>query len=290
LKTLIPIKTTEWHEDNFAVACDFDRKNRLAALVQRASGEVSIQVDRNDYAIPARWREHVRKIRWCGNSDIVLWPVCLPTENVSNVGRVGPSGAEILNLKYPLDIFSDRGLLACTFSEDWFILTDDISLQSDLISVFSCGTMERLARFVEPYMKDFKHIPFLEVEHGALDGASRRIWFTAYVTDFLWCFTFDDLKVSTCKLECDRNDVIAISCLDDKCLLLVQRANLIFLQVYRAVADNLAFDTERVILLSGDSSRQMTEISDRSLGIITGYVGGRVAAMTESRATLFELQ
>jgi hypothetical protein len=281
---MIIAKSVEWTKGDFAIACDFDSKNRLAALVKLASGTVVAQIDGTDLPIPMPWTAHVKKIRWLGEAEVVLWPVCLPMENPSYVGRIGLSGTSILNLGFPLDIFTDREFLACTFPEERISISNDP--HSDLISVFSCNDFVRLAGFIEPFLAKFRNIALMEVDHGVLDGNNKYVWFSAYDTGSLWCFSFETSKILICDLGCSRDDVLAISCNGDRATVIFRDSSGIFLRTFIKIEDHLTFEAELQLSLANEQHPNLWKAISSRTGCITGHAGNRIALTTSNQAIL----
>ena len=285
------LKTVEFTTDgNTLVSCDFDVENKLAALIKLAGGGHSARFNEVDHVIPIEWSPHLLRIKWLDSDDVLLWPVCLPLENSSYVGRVGKGGLSILSLGYPLDVFTDRGIIACAYPEEQIVITEDLQRQSDLIAVFSRENMTKIARFIEPFMADFKNIPFMEIEKGVLDGECYRFWFSAFSTELLWCYEFKKAKVFSCQLGCRPTDVLAICSDGSRCLVIIARKQLISVRVFRRSEFGIDFDQELPLGPSIVSGIREIVDSNGLSGELIGYCGGRVGCRNGGIASLYSVR
>ncbi len=237
-------------------------------------------------AAPIHWAQHGKRIAWFGGDEVLLWPVCVPAEHSSYVGKIGATQTEMLNIGYPVDIFYDRDFLVCTASEENFVADVDIQDQSDLISAFSYPGIVRVARFIEPFMEKFSHTRFLEVEDGVLDGELGVFWFTAYDTEYLWCFSLKTHQVSVCQLGCPLRDVLAVSSNGEEVAIILRRLDGLVLRSYTNSGTDLVFNSESELSLADEVRSHLWEaISDRA-AYIRGFAGNMIAATTAKRAIL----
>ena len=185
------ISDIEEDREGITLARDLDGRSRLCSLFRTRGGEVAVRLGALRYVVPTEWAPHVRQIRWCGDTEAVVWPISSATGAGPYIGTVGASGVSAIASAYPLDVFADNGFVVATFSEE-LIKTEVATAdeQSDLISVFHHH--RKIGRFWEPFSEKFAHECFLEVTRGVVDGVSGRFWFTAYSTDHIWSLSLDE--------------------------------------------------------------------------------------------------
>jgi hypothetical protein len=153
------LRQLTWAKDEKAIACDFDRAGRSAVLLQAESGGLRAEIDGTTYALPP-WAAHASRIRWFGNAAALLWPVDFHVGKTPRIGKIDPKGAVILDLEYPLDVFSDFDLLAFTYSEE--------RSHTNLISLFSAPDLDGVAALTDDFVAALKTPSprLLEVEHA----------------------------------------------------------------------------------------------------------------------------
>lgn len=274
------IMRVEWRDPEIAIACDFDPQRRLAAVVKVPSTGTIAKINDESWPIPERWAPHIRKIKWLGTTEALLWPIVdRKTEQSSSVGKIGASGASIFKTGYPLDIFTDRSLVVCTLPE--------VLNVSDLISVYSYPELVKIARFSEPYSGErFSREMFLEVERAVVDRDTNYFWFTADATEHLWCFAVDTLEVAVGPLGCPRSKIVAIGCSGERASVIWQDSRGVLVRTYKKAGDAVVFETEEPLLFDNDLRRHFCRAVGAYAGHISGYVGNRFSLATPGRATL----
>lgn len=275
------IRRFAWTRGEKAVACDFNHMRRLTTLLRLPSNELNIEIDGVAYALPADWGPHVARARWAGE-EVLLWPIDSPVGGSPHVGRIGPNGADVLDLAYPLDVFSDLDLVACTYSEE------RVANGADLLSIFSSSNLQVIARFNDSLVAGFEEpIPaILEVEHGVLDGSAKRFWFTAYPTENLWCFSLEARRIAACKLRYPRHEALAITCRGDQASVVVRQQSVFIIQKYRHVGGQLIFDSQVEAPSQDPLWGEALEKLSESSGELRGRPGDMIALMTETSALL----
>jgi hypothetical protein len=279
------IKRIEWDRRYEVIDCDFDHRNRTAALLKIAPGESRVVMDQVAQDLPKDWALQTIRIRWFDDSGVLLWPLSQPGESASSVGRFSSAESCILNIGRPLDVFKDRNVIACTYPEDQ--VSTDVPPQSDLGSIFSLPGFVRIARLIDPIMKDYSHVPILEVEHAVLDGANGRFWFTAYDVHDLWCYEFYENILTIAPLRCSLADVLAISCDNSSASVLIQRFGEAFVRTFVRNGEKLQFDApESVLRVPAEMQDAFFEVALRHSGRMSGYPSGRFAVKSPSVAIL----
>ena len=228
-------------------------------------------------------------MKWLNDSEVLVWPISFPNENPSTVGRLGPVGGDILGIGYPLNIVTDRSSLACVLPEDQIIAGATLDRQCDLIAVFSLPGLQRVARFIEPFMQSYNSTRFMEAEHVVLDGSAHRIWFVAYDTPYLWCFFYNSLMVATCSLGCPRESVVAITCYEDRVAVAVRQFGGVYLRLYRESAGQFEFEHETALTFADDVESWIVQALQANSGDFIGYAGGTIAFGSENRVILLDV-
>ena len=278
-------------EDNegIALARDLDGRSRLCSLFQTHEGEVAVRLDGLRYVVPREWVPHVRQIRWCGDTEAVVWPISSATEGGPYIGTVGASGVSAIASAYPLDVFADNGFVVPTFSEE-LIKTEAATAdeQSDLISVFHHH--RKIGRFWEPFIEKFSHQCFLEVTRGVVDGVSGRFWFTAYRTDHIWSLSLDEsMTVQVGELGCSPGDVLAICCADETATVALRQGGRMMLRTYSRSNDGITFQSESSLTMPVDVHDLLDEAAGGRGGRIAGLRGNSLALLTPHRSVLASL-
>lgn len=234
------IRNFTWAEGKKAIACDFDHVGRLTALLLLPSNELRVEINGAAYALPPGWVTHVARIRWAGEAEVLLWPIDSPIGKLPHVGRIGPNGADVLGMDYPLDVFSDLDVIACTYPEERVVNG------GDQVSIFSSSNFGRIARFIDSFMtcSEEMRTGLLEVEHGVLDGSTKRFWFTAYATENLWCFSLGPPRIMACKLRCPRDEIMAITCQGEVVSIFVKHQRSFSIHKYKSIGSELIFDVQ----------------------------------------------
>jgi len=279
------LRRFSWTKGEKAVACDFDHTGRLAALLRAPSDELRLEIDGTAYPLPADWAAQVARVRWMGESEALLWPVDFSPGKTPHVGKIGPNGTTVLDLDYPLEVFSDLDVIACTYSEEH--IGDD----SGLISIFLPPKLLRIARFMDDFMASFKEPrpSFFEVEHGVLDGFARRLWFSAYITEYLWCFCVDSPRLLVCELGCRRDEIAAITCRADQASVIVRKQNGFGIRTYKHLGDRLIFESQTEAPSRDTLWHEVSEGLKRAPGELRGHTGNMIALTTEASALLAEI-
>jgi hypothetical protein len=202
MRSLTLIKNVEWDDGGIALDRAIDTHGRLCTLFQAGLEGKVAEFGSVRRSVPDNWAPHVQHIRWLSDSKVALWPIAPFTDYGPYIGTMDITETSTIDSAFPLDVFADRGFLACTFSEERFVASANLEDPSDLISFFS-QTGKKIGRFVETYVNHHSQEQFLEVVHGVLDGTTETFWFTAYSTNYIWCLSFKEgIKVYTCPLGC----------------------------------------------------------------------------------------
>ena len=194
-------------------------------------------------------------------------------------------GVTALDLEYPLEVFSDRDLIAFTYSEE---RTENHNKLASFFSVSGLNRIDCLTDDLIASLKEPNHT-ILEVECAVLDASSKRFWFSAYSSELLWCFSFSNSQLHVCELGCPRDEIEAISCDCDKAYLIAKQRNYLNVYEYKHLGDKLILDSVDETSTKQTSWREITE----SLGDVSwnlrGLSGNMIALTTETSAVLAEM-
>ena len=203
---MIPLQKHSWRYGETVVACDFNHRGDLAALLRSPSGAMTCEIDHAIYLVPDNWAVNVARLKRLGDAEALLWPVNSPRGIEPRVGIIGPHGTRLLDLAYPLQIFTDREAIAWCYSEERNVAGGEI------ITMLKYPSFQKISQFVTPFMEQHRQCPLLELEKGVLDGTMSFLWFTAYDTESIWCFSAEHQQISAGSLGCSRREIVAISC------------------------------------------------------------------------------
>jgi len=285
-RELTLISDIEEDSEGITLARDLDGRSRLCSLFQTHGGEVAVRLDGLRYVVPREWVPHVRQIRWCGDTEAVVWPISSATGGGPYIGTVGASGVSAITSAYPLDVFADNGFVVPTFSEE-LIKTEAASAdeQSDLISVFHHH--RKIGRFWEPFIERFSHEHFLEVTRGVVDGMSGRFWFTAYRTDHIWSLSLDEsMVVQVGELGCSLGDVLAICCADETATVVLRQGSRMTLRTYLRSNDGVTFQSEAPLIVPVQMNDLLAEAAGEQRTRIAGLRGNSLALLAPHRSVL----
>jgi hypothetical protein len=277
---MTPLQSFTPRKDAIVVDCDFDHRGKVAVLLRHASSGACVQLDHASYRLPKNWAEHAARLRWLGEYEALVWPVDSPQGSEPHGGVIGPNGVCLVDLGYPLEVFTDRGLVAWCYSEERNVVGGEIA------TILTYPDLQTIARFVEPFMRDFRQYPFLEIEAGVLDGSVNLFWQTSYNADFLWCFSVNDQSIVVGPLDCSREEIVAICCSGCSASLLLKRGIGFGLRTYRKLNARLSFLEERNITIDADMHNLLNDALTNQAGRISGYAGNRIGVTTASNAVL----
>lgn len=279
------LRQITWANSEKVIACDFDRSGKVAALVDAPCSGLRAQIDGTAYVLPPDWAVEASRVAWMGASEALLWPVDFHVGTAPHIGKIGPNGIDVLNLEYPLEIFSDRNLIALSYSEE------RVGNHIKIISFFSLPEITEVACVTD----NFDSAPeepisrIFEVEHAALDSTNRRFWFSAYATEYLWCVSIDNLKLSACALGCPRASIVAITCDGDHASVIERHHNSLRIYVYRNLGAQIALETQIEVPTTDSVSRQIIATLDQPSARLRGHANNMLAATTDKLALLCQL-
>lgn len=265
------VREFEWTEDRIAVSLDFDAEGRVCALYRNSLGRPYLEIDDFICSLPEQWTRHVEHICWLSTHEVLVWPIIAsPRESQSDIGRISARGHSSLNVGYPLNLYTHRTYLACTYPEDQ-IYPGEVQ-SKDFVSILLMPSLDRVADLLD-HLKDDEEF-LLEVETAVLDGDNARFWFTGYVTEYLWCFSFKNFSVMKCPLHCRREEILAITCDNQSASILLVREDTYKLQTYRRDQARIYFESESSITL--DDGRILTTTAVGG-PITKGYANNMIA-------------
>jgi hypothetical protein len=273
-----------WPEGTKVIACDFDHAGRLAALVHAPPDRPRAELDGIVHTLPP-WAARASRIAWLDKSEALLWPVDLHVGRGPRIGKIGPNGTNILDLEYPLEMFSDRNLIAFTYSEE------RIDNHTNIISIFSSFELKKVACLTDDFVDTLKEpsLRLLEVEHGVLDASAQRFWFSGYPSEYLWCFSINNPQIRVCKLGCSRDEIRAITCRGDQAAIIVRRNNSFGICTYKHLDDRVTFEAQTEISTNHGAWREITERLNQPSGCLRGHADNMIALTTETSALFAEI-
>jgi hypothetical protein len=263
------------------IGCDFDGRDRAAALLRLPDGEMRASINGELQPLPAAWND-ICMIRWADASNVFVWPIGLRAE--PHVGIVGPNGVSTAKVGMPLDIFSGQGRFLCTYAEDQIV---GAVKDADLIATFEFPSLRKVARFVEPLLVNFPDVFFAEAEHGVLDQAVGDFWFVAYDTPFLWRYSVSSQRIAVGDLGCPLETIRAIACSDRQVTIICHDGTGLCLRSYKGTENSVYFEGQ--VGWTGREAEHIEEGILRQRGQLAGYHGNRIAVVTPTSAVLTAL-
>ena len=279
---MILLQKHSWRDGEIAVACDFNHRGNLAALLRSPSGTMTCEIDRAIYVVPDNWAVNVARIKWLGDAEVLLWPVSLRQGTEPSVGIIGPHGTRLLDLTYPLQIFTDREAIAWCYSEERNVAGGEI------ITMLKYPDFRKISQFVTPFMERYKGCPLLELEQGVLDGISNFLWFTAYDTESIWCFSAEYRRISVGSLGCSRSEIAAVSCSGCFATVLIWSGDKFYLRIHEMIGDVVAFRSEAV-LIDSEVIDLFSNVLSKKSAEVSGYAGNRISLVTDTEAILLSV-